>query len=271
MTVRQPLQPYGPLVAAVLAALLIGAVLVVTSPPDERRGAPEQAERDGAEAQAERHFPRLKLVVRSRGGNGGPQLRDLLDASSRLIVGRFDEVALLSRDSPAQADYLLSLDLVKDQGATRVFASLERAAPGVVVWSQDIHGFDWADSVDEFIGAALSPILSPYGVLYADVAERADDDIHFDCVAIAYRYFDQETWEGRLKSQKCLEELIAEGVRHPTIFALKTYLHLDAYRSSKISEFDGDAPLEKALEAARNAVAFSPASARGKALEAAQL
>lgn len=278
-TLRRLLGPHGSIAAAIVAALMIGAAIALPPRQADRwvifdtgaipapaTGGPAllapPALQGEEERRVERYFPRLKLAAAQTGASIDPRQRELLEASARLIVGRFDDMTLLSRGSTAAADYLLSIELIEIQDSTWLFASLERSDPGVVVWSGAYDKIEADKDLSELIGAALAPILSPYGVLYADVAERADDAVQFDCIATAYRYFDQESWALRLEAQRCLEALVDSGVRHPTVFALKAYLHIDAYRSSVSSEFDGPAPLERALAAAQEAVKFAPGSAR---------
>lgn len=212
-------------------------------------------------APQERVFPYLALTI--RGGDALPDVRAAdIDVVARSVAGRFDEIVLLSKTSPTPPDYRLRLDLVAHSDGAHVFARLERVAKGVVVWSQDFGRATRQAEVNERVGQALGVALSPYGVLYADIADRGEDALHFECVAKAYGFFYRETAVSRAAAQECVAGLIASGVEHPTIYALKAYLHLEAYRSSDPNVFDGAAPLALAQEAAEKAIEIAPRSAR---------
>lgn len=257
-----PLRRLGPLAAPALTllavALLAGPLYLWGGP----RSATISIETGTTAASrvSERIFPHLALSV---GGDAliGRRFGDV-EVVARAVAGRFDEAALLSEDSPTRPDYRLRLDVVEAEGGARLFARLERMSEGVVVWSQDFGRAANRLELNERVGHALGVALSPYGVLYADVADRAGDELGFECVAKAYRFFHAENAVRRTGAQDCINALIARGAEHPTLYALKAYLHLEGHRSSRFTVFDGDEPLRRAQDAAEDALRVGPGSAR---------
>lgn len=187
-------------------------------------------------------------------------------AALRTVVGRFDEVSLVSRGRGAAANYDLVVEAFGDSAAMQIFLRLESREAGMVVWSDDytlapsLPGEP--PSLTDFFGRALAPVLSPYGVLLSEFAQSGGQSESARCIDLGYRYFDEETGANRVAAQKCLEKMIRDGVAHPTVYALKAFLHLEGYRRSDPSKFDGSSPLLKAEEAARDALRIAPGSAR---------
>ncbi len=191
---------------------------------------------------------------------------DAAEAAARSIISRFDEISLISEGIKTEADYDLVIEAFGVSESMRIFVRLEQRERGVVIWSSDFDlkkgEADQAPSLTNFFGMALAPVLSPYGVLLSDLTRMENPPPRIRCIATAYQYFDHETLSSRLAAHECLDAMITNGVVHPTIFALKSSMHLEGYLTARPVVFDGQDPLREARRAARRALRAAPTSAR---------
>lgn len=211
-------------------------------------------------------FPRLALDAERVEEPLDWYRADAAKAAARSVIGRFDEVLLVSEESRDEADYDLIVEAFGLPDSMRIFLRLEQRHSGVLVWSHDYElrqeSGESSPSLTSFFGRALAPVLSPYGILLSDLSSMETPPPRVLCVLKAYAYFDKEALSERLAAHECLDAMIANGVVHPTIFALKAFLHLEGYRTSRTVIFDRDDPLREAQLAARRALEAAPGSAR---------
>lgn len=194
-------------------------------------------------------------------------------SSLNLVMDRFDEYrfasvrALDSATSVKPTDgahYLAVLTAHRRGDAVRLFARLERASDNSVVWSsqqlverpRDLQLRD----VPEMLGRAIAPVVSPYGVIFADISTLENPPEGLDCIVRGYRYFFTKSDLRHGDARQCAEELVTKGVKHPSIHAMLTFLYLDELREGR-NPRERD-PLPAALQSAQRAVEISPQSAR---------
>lgn len=197
------------------------------------------------------------------------EIADALDVT----IARFDDYEFLGvRQSETvplvddrEADYHLVLTAYRRDDNVRFFARLIRQSDGTIIWSterlldrpEDLTTRD----VPEILGEAFSPIGSPYGVIHADIAAGNLARPAVQCVIRVYQYFDSPTNSGHQEARACAEDLVAQEVKSPTIYALLTFLHLDTLRSGR-NPRDNENPLREADKAADKAIKRGPQSPR---------
>lgn len=187
------------------------------------------------------------------------------------VISRFDNYeffGVTSSDSPASGnhatDYNLLVSAYETQGKLRVYAKLIRERDGAVLWSMQRLFTEPKTSAERdlpnIVGAALAPVMSPYGVIYNDLRTSAHPRPALNCFITTYQYFYSKSDERHLNARDCAERLRDEGSRLPSLYAALTYLYLDEYREDR-NPRDRD-PLEAAAKTAARAVQLGPLNPR---------
>lgn len=164
------------------------------------------------------------------------------------------------------ADYHFSV-LIARAGTSqdiRAFTRLKRLSDGVIVWSQAIAiakpvgqiGID----ASKLAGRTISPLLSPYGIIYADIINRKSVPKHLECINRFYAYFAMESQNKYANARQCIETAIQNGSASSSIYAMQTFLQIEVYRK-KIQGYDST-PLAAAKISANKAIELGPQNAR---------
>ncbi len=171
-----------------------------------------------------------------------------------------------SNPNDLKSDYHFSV-LITRAGSSddvRAFAKLTRRFDNAVIWSKVIpiakpltdHGID----ASKISGEVISPLLSPYGVIYADISNHKPVPQHLECINRIYSYFASETSEQYSAARACINTIIKTGNASSSFYALLTFLQIEVYRK-KLSGYETD-PLSAADVSARKAIATGPQNAR---------
>ena len=165
-----------------------------------------------------------------------------------------------------ESDYHFS-NLISRAGSSEniyVLITLIRVADGAVIWSDNILVTKSEDpngmNVSLAAGQVIAPLLSPYGVIYGDIANRENVPARIKCISTIYGYFANESPAGYSNALDCAETAAASGTASSSMHALLAFLYVEAYRK-QYGDIAED-PLAKADAAARMAVKLDPQNAR---------
>ena len=200
---------------------------------------------------------------------------DQLEAAMNLTLARFGDYRFTSarvvrgqagaRRTVVAGDYHLRLTAAPAGGSVRLYASLSRVSDDTILWSGQ-HSFagpagdGTVDDLADAMGRALSPVFSPYGVVYSDILRVGAPRLALECLMRGYRYFHRESDNRHVVARRCAEAQIEAGSRLPAIHAMLAFLYLDEYRESR--NLRPRDPLKAAMAMARRAVELGPQSAR---------
>ena len=206
-----------------------------------------------------------------------PEWVKIQKTRSNTMVGfsRFNEFRII-RDSnesettannEATADYDLHMLYEKEDlgDALEIFITLSKMPQGEVIWSEKLSLDEPQERKVELrntekIKAAISEILSPYGILYGDIKNRRDASPRLQCIREIYSYFSDEDLQAYTNGLECGRQSIAAGNASSSMYALVTFLHVEAYRK----RFAGvsDDLLQDAFDLAGEAIRLDPRNAR---------
>jgi TolB-like protein len=217
----------------------------------------------------------------SAGGNLGPFARGL----TQEIVGqltKYKDISVFEVDSrgaaaPSGAASTLryavggSVDVSEDK--VRVRARLLNRADGSVVWAKS---YDSNLKVTEILrietdvaGAVATALAQPYGVIFqADAARKfespPDDWEAYACTLSYYAYRATLDAKTHPTVRKCLESAVARFPKYATAWALLSQTYVDEIRFRYPTDPSSTPPsIDRALAAARRAVALEPENVRG--------
>jgi TolB-like protein len=204
----------------------------------------------------------------------------------------FRELTVLGRETsrslPAQTDvarlrglgarYALEGSVRVADERLRVSARLLDTTSAAVLWSQaydaDLHVHDLFAIQADIGRQVATAVAQPYGIVFRADARRTSrqppDDLEaYACTLRFYAYRAELSPDQHAAVRDCLGQAVARFPDYATAWAMLSVLYLDEDRFAFNPEPSPPAPLERALEAARRAVALDPAS--GRALQALML
>lgn len=199
-------------------------------------------------------------------------------------LGHFKEISVLglqtSRSLPADpslaelneelgVQYLLEGSVRAGDEDVRVSVRVTSSATGAVLWSRT---YDSPAAPDDLFtlptltaGEVAAAIAQPYGIVFqAETArERQSPPDNLDAYVCTLRFY---VYRAAISPEKygevrrCLEDALARFPEYATAWALLAYMYIDEIRTGFAT---GDtAPAERALAAARTAVALDPDNVR---------
>lgn len=190
-----------------------------------------------------------------------------MSESMGVVMARFDDFQFLgvSRDNvvPANLDYHMAVTAHGHGDDIRFLAQLKEYSGGTVLWSTEsiIKAPKSGNAnIPDLIGRTYAPVASPYGVLYANLSNLPNPRSDLNCVIAGYRYYYAKSTAKHAHARDCAEEMVKQGTRLPSVYAMLTFLYLDEYREDKNTR-KRDA-LEAATKMAERAVLLGPRSAR---------
>ena len=160
----------------------------------------------------------------------------------------------------------------------RVSARLLDTASAAVLWSQaydaDLRVRDLFAIQADIGRQVATAVAQPYGIVFRADARRTSrqppDDLEaYACTLRFYAYRAELSPERHAAVRDCLGRAVARFPDYATAWAMLSVLYLDEDRFGFNPEPGPPAPLDRALEAARRAVALDPES--GRALQALML
>ena len=204
----------------------------------------------------------------------------------------FKELTVLGRETsrslPARTDvarlrglgarYALEGGVRAADERLRVSARLLDTASAAVLWSRaydaDLRVRDLFAIQADIARQVATAVAQPYGIVFRADARRTSrqppDDLEaYACTLRFYAYRAELSPERHAAVRDCLERAVARFPDYATAWAMLSVLYLDEDRFAFNPEPGPPAPLDRALEAARRAVALDPES--GRALQALML
>ncbi len=223
--------------------------------------------------------------------SGDPEQEYFADGITEEIITeltRFRELFVLARNTTFQykgqavdvkkigrdlgVRYVLEGSVRKAPDTIRVTAQLVDATSGAHRWAETHDRELTASNIlgvqDEITEHVVAKIAEPFGAIFrAGVKEtqgkRTDTLTAYECVLHARDYVVTEVSPAlHLRARDCLERAIALDPNYAEAWAWLSEMYLDEYRFGYNQRPDPK-PLDRALNAARRAVALDPTSAMG--------
>ncbi|MCB1490180.1 MAG: hypothetical protein KDJ88_22310 [Bauldia sp.] len=176
-------------------------------------------------------------------------------------VGTSPEALRLARD--AGVSYVVSGSVSGAGEMVRVGAQVKDAGTGRVIWSatydRPVAPEALIETQDEIAGEIATVVGQPYGVVGADLEDRAHTSQvasmqSYVCVLRAYSYrrtFDRARFNEVLP---CIEETVQRDPGYGDAWAMLAWLHLDAARFGYTGHEDAALEYQDALDAANHAM-----------------
>jgi tetratricopeptide (TPR) repeat protein len=189
------------------------------------------------------------------------------------VFGRFEDVEIVATPAAdlasgiatAKPDYRVATTVSRDDGGLTVAMRLVDGGDGTALWSKSYEGIHRDDGSLSFIDEAAATLLHPIGVVATRERIRASDRpgaARYRCVLEATDYLRSFVPARHAKARACLEEAVAADPAFAGAFTTLARVYLREHQFS-INARPGDSPpLERALAAAKRAVALNPKSAR---------
>ena len=269
------------LTAALTASLVVGAVALAINYVDER-GISVQG------AQAVEIGPSVLIQSFSNGDGSaaGGQFAQGLAQELAAALDRFKTLrviavrnaesvasgssAIAGRSGPA-FDYVVKGSVRTVEQTTRIVVQLEESSTGALLWSRVFHEPTRAgstlDTQSDVAAQVATTLGDPYDVLFSNELRKvgsqgsAASDPHV-CTLRFYSYWLNPTKAEHLTLRACHERGIGLAPSNSVLWTDLAWLYLDEHRFGYNPVDDADPPLERAVEAARRAVALQPDSAR---------
>lgn len=183
-------------------------------------------------------------------------------------LARFDEVRVIDRRTRGpgaqhfgfeKGIYSLSVFVSPAQDDVEISVQLLARPMNRIVWSRRF--IQTADASERDVASTIAALVAqPSGVLFADLRSLGNAERVIECHLQTFDYWAKPLPETHRRARSCLERL---AVTHPNLAggrALLSLMYLDEYRSGYNRR---DAPLKRALAAAKHALRLNPESARG--------
>ena len=169
-------------------------------------------------------------------------------------------------------DYVIEGGVRVDGGRMRVTARLLNGGTSTVLWSQaydeDLQVKGLFAIQQSVANAVATVVAQPYGIVFRaderrDSSLTAPDDVEaYGCTLRFYAYRLEYGPEQHATVRACLEQAVERFPDYTTAWAMLSFLYLDEDRFGFNPKSGAPAPLDRALEAARRAVALDPDNAR---------
>lgn len=164
------------------------------------------------------------------------------------------------------SDYALDILFTKanHRDELEVFVRLKQSVSGKIVWSNEfVFGKPIANQEianQRLIDKTVTELMSPYGVIYRDIAEDNSNQKRLACIRQIYTYFMRESLQAFSDGLACGNALIETGTASSSMYAFVSFLYVEAYRRNY--DVGKVQPLEIAKSLADKAVELDPTNAR---------
>ncbi len=192
-------------------------------------------------------------------------------AISRAIVAfsRFDEYRIIPRQNEngdIESDYNVNLFFSNSirNNDLDVFVTLYRARSSEILWSNRFTfvepepGGDLANL--NRVESIVSSILSPYGIIYGDIINRAAPPPRLNCIRQIYEYFAKAELQNYATGLNCARQAIEAGDASSSMHAMLAFLNVEAFRRN-FKDVSNN-PMEDARNLATRAIELNEANAR---------
>ncbi|HEX8026898.1 MAG TPA: hypothetical protein VF491_00475, partial [Vicinamibacterales bacterium] len=168
-------------------------------------------------------------------------------------------------------DYIVKGSVRTVDQTTRIVVQLEEPATGALLWSrvfdETTRTGNTLDMQSDVAAQVATTLGDPYDVLFSnDLAKVRSQSIAASepraCALRFYAYWLNPTKAEHLTLRTCHERGTDQAPSNSVLWTNLAWLYLDEHRFGYNPVGEADPPLERAVEAARHAVALQPDSAR---------
>ena len=197
-----------------------------------------------------------------------------LSIRALIAFARFREYRIFDvsdRQSKADSEYFdqdYSLDIFfakKDNGdELEAYLRLSQPLTGRIVWSDEFKFARPTGQIESanraIIAKTVTELMSPYGIIYRDIASSELNSRKLDCINQIYSYFMRESLQAFSNGIKCAQRAINKGSASSSMHALLAFLYAEAYRRNYSTTHED--PLKYAETLADTAIRLDPQNAR---------
>ena len=164
------------------------------------------------------------------------------------------------------SDYMLDILYVKADNTDdlEAFLSLQQSISGKIIWSEKLVFSEPVGKQEEInqeiITRTVTELMSPYGIIYRDIASPGAAASRLKCIQQIYSYFMHESLQAYSDGAKCARKLVDTGTASSSVHALLALMYTEAYRRG--FQTDVTDPLGKAELLAEKAIELDPLNAR---------
>ncbi|MGI9352891.1 MAG: tetratricopeptide repeat protein [Rhizobiaceae bacterium] len=173
-----------------------------------------------------------------------------------------DDISSVEGASDYKLDVLFTKADNKDDLET--FLTLQQTASGKIVWSEKLvfpRPVGKQEQINqEIITRTVTELMSPYGIIYRDIASPDAATSRLKCIQQIYSYFMQESLQAYSDGARCARNLVDTGTASSSMHALLAFLYAEAYRRG--FQTDVTDPLGMAELLAEKAIELDPLNAR---------
>jgi len=168
------------------------------------------------------------------------------------------------------ARYLLAGGIRADGQRIRISARLIETSDGAILWSQtydnNLHSRDLFTIQEDVASQVATAIAQPYGIIAEADSLRSppDDPGAYECTLAFYAYRAELSIQRHASVRNCLEKAVSRYPSYATAWAMLSIVYLDEERYRFNETVGGQAPIERALHAARRAVLLEPGNIRSR-------
>lgn len=169
--------------------------------------------------------------------------------------------------------YVLTGSLDLDESTMRLQAQMVSRSDGVVIWANsftgDLSAFRLNEIEASIAQTVATTLAQPYGVIFQADSKRKmigqpEDWTAYACTLGYYAYRVTLDPAAHAVSRRCLEDAVARFPDYATAWALLSQIYVDELRFRFAPDTAGKpASIQRALDAARKAVALDPTNIRG--------
>ncbi|MEX2741128.1 adenylate cyclase [Rhizobium mongolense] len=229
--------------------------------------------------------PTLVVAPFANLGDGSEAQLYTIGLTEELLTAlpRFKEIKVFGRETskslPSDVDasrvrdelgarYLLAGGVRASNDRLRVTARLLDTSDNEIVWSQDydndLGSGDLFAIQTDVARRVATTIAQPYGVMaQLDAANPSPDDPGtYECTLRFYAYRSELSTEAHADVRHCLETAVARYPTYATSWAMLSIIYLDEDRFRFNSERGSEAPMQRALRAARRATQLDATNTR---------
>jgi tetratricopeptide (TPR) repeat protein len=189
------------------------------------------------------------------------------------VFGRFEDVEIVAAGdtaagvaAAAKFDYRLATAISRDGDGLTVAMRLMESDDGTTLWTKSYERVQLGGEGSlALVGDAAATLLHPIGVVATRERIRTTDRpgiARYRCVLESTDYLRSFVPARHAKARACLEEAIAADPAFASAFTTLARVYLREHQFITNARPGDSPPLERALEAAKRAVALNPNSAR---------
>ncbi|WP_159715172.1 tetratricopeptide repeat protein [Geminicoccus flavidas] len=194
-----------------------------------------------------------------------------------IVYGRGTGAVMLNSDDPAQFSrelgvaYSLEGSIGESAGHLRASVRLLNVRSNEIVWAEtflrDLDAGNLLALQQQIAGDVATRIAQPYGIV-AQASDRQaasmqpDDMAAYRCGLQFYAYRAELRPDAYARAKSCLEVTTELYPAYATGWAMLAYIYIDEDRFWSDGEAQTPAPLDRALDAAKRAVALDPNDVR---------